>query len=372
MSGKRPWMPLYIDDFLSGTAHLTTTEVGAYILLIMSYWSKGGLPKDEVHIQKISRLSKSDWKKARDTLANFFTDGWRHERIDAELAKAIEKSKVNSANAAKSHVNRKRSAGRSHPVSQPTLHTPDSMDYCGVVSAPARDPTPELPPELAMPPEPPPSIGSKIDPGWCPSPTDRAVAIGLDMDDETVEAQARAFVRDRMEREVFSNDWSASWSAWCRHWAKTAKPKKGKPRVSVDRKPAAPAPRRVLITDEAFAVAAKVLERMGVNPNEPIAVGAPSIVQSWLSEGFSPDLIIEAVSVSMAKRNGEPPSTLRYFDKPIARAVAEFKRPISITPATERNHGSQRTESLSEVARRQRAGGIDFGPRPAGIRIGEG
>lgn len=35
---KRPWMPLYIGDFIADTAHLSAEETGAYILLIMHYW----------------------------------------------------------------------------------------------------------------------------------------------------------------------------------------------------------------------------------------------------------------------------------------------------------------------------------------------
>ncbi len=84
----RPWMPLDIEDYLADTPHLSAAEHGAYMLLIMRYWKDGGLPDDEKLIQRYSRLTQEQWKDSRDVIAAFFTDGWRHRRIDAELEKA--------------------------------------------------------------------------------------------------------------------------------------------------------------------------------------------------------------------------------------------------------------------------------------------
>lgn len=85
---KRPWMPLYVGDYLSDTGHLTTLQHGAYLLLMMHYWAKGRLPSDEKQLMAIARLCQSDWDGNRDILASFFERGWRHARIESELANA--------------------------------------------------------------------------------------------------------------------------------------------------------------------------------------------------------------------------------------------------------------------------------------------
>lgn len=85
-----PWMPLGVDDYLADTRHLSTLEHGAYLLLIMRYWQKSGLPDDERMIMRIAGMTQDQWEESRDVLASFFSDGWRHPRIDVELAKADE------------------------------------------------------------------------------------------------------------------------------------------------------------------------------------------------------------------------------------------------------------------------------------------
>ena len=86
---NRPWMPLYVGDYLGDTGHLTTAQHGAYLLLMMHYWRKGELPDDDRQLCKIAKLPLKTWCEYRATLQDFFYEGWKHKRIDAELAKMM-------------------------------------------------------------------------------------------------------------------------------------------------------------------------------------------------------------------------------------------------------------------------------------------
>lgn len=99
------WMPLYVSDYLRDTMHLSTTEHGAYMLLIMHAWTHNGLlPRDETRLARIAGMTPKEWKVSRATLLEFFTttdDGFRHARIDREITKA------------EAMVEQRRAAGRS-------------------------------------------------------------------------------------------------------------------------------------------------------------------------------------------------------------------------------------------------------------------
>src|SRR5258705_1727044 len=107
---KRHWMPLYIADYLAGTAHLTTVEHGAYLLLLMHYWIKGEPPESDEIARRVTRMTNRQWAKSATVLRSLFAEGWRHDGLDLELAKVIEKSTSASANARKSHAERKQRA----------------------------------------------------------------------------------------------------------------------------------------------------------------------------------------------------------------------------------------------------------------------
>ena len=71
----------------------STEEFGAYVLLLMDYWSNGPLPADDRKLLQITRLRPAAWRKLKQELQGFFEerDGkWFQSRSDRELEKARE------------------------------------------------------------------------------------------------------------------------------------------------------------------------------------------------------------------------------------------------------------------------------------------
>jgi len=124
---NRPWMPLYVADYLADTGHLSTAEHGAYMLLIMHYWQNGSLPEEERRIARIARMSQEEWADSRDTLADLFDEGWKHKRIEAEMARAEDVSSKRKAAAEQRHSKRNSNAPANaeqlHAQSQSQSHT---------------------------------------------------------------------------------------------------------------------------------------------------------------------------------------------------------------------------------------------------------
>lgn len=82
---KRPWMPLYVADYVVDTRHLTGAEHGAYLLLMVHYWATGGLPTDDFRLQAIALMNDEQWARSKPIIQSLFDENWRHKRIDEEL-----------------------------------------------------------------------------------------------------------------------------------------------------------------------------------------------------------------------------------------------------------------------------------------------
>lgn len=97
MSKKDLWMPLYVGEYLADTGHLTTTQHGAYLLLLMHYWRKRELPNDDKQLAAIAKLPLRIWLDIKETIQAFFYDGWRHKRVEAEFQRRMEVSEKRAA-----------------------------------------------------------------------------------------------------------------------------------------------------------------------------------------------------------------------------------------------------------------------------------
>jgi len=97
-----PYMQLYTSDYLADTAHLTTVEHGAYLLLLMNYWQRGKpLDNTDGRLAHVARLSAEEWEAVEPILAEFFSiqeDIWTQARIERDLDKIRAKSSKLAAN----------------------------------------------------------------------------------------------------------------------------------------------------------------------------------------------------------------------------------------------------------------------------------
>lgn len=131
-------MPLCIGDYLADTMHLSCTEHGAYLLLIMAYWkTRGPLPDEDNYLARTTRLSVAEWRPIRCIVAQFFTirnRRWHHKRIESELKRRLEAYSARRESAIK--TNKKRRIERSKSTVTDTVTvavtdtyhtTPDSV-----------------------------------------------------------------------------------------------------------------------------------------------------------------------------------------------------------------------------------------------------
>lgn len=93
---ERPFMQLYVSDYLGDTRHLSCEQHGAYLLLLMTMWNAdGSLPDDDAKLARIVGLSVKRWRKIRPEIMPFFNIAngvVSHNRLTKEIQKSASKS----------------------------------------------------------------------------------------------------------------------------------------------------------------------------------------------------------------------------------------------------------------------------------------
>ncbi|HWW46293.1 MAG TPA: DUF1376 domain-containing protein [Xanthobacteraceae bacterium] len=153
---SRPWFPFYVGDYVKDTARLTTEAHGAYLLLMLDYWTRGAPPDNDEVLATITKLPVKTWRtKVRPLLLDFFSveDGkWTHRRIEEEIARSQEVATSNSEKARQAAQKRwaknkpKESPADAPSISQELPQNAQSQSQSPIVAvddahAPARGPS---------------------------------------------------------------------------------------------------------------------------------------------------------------------------------------------------------------------------------------
>jgi hypothetical protein len=85
-----------------------------------------------------------------------------------------------------------------------------------------------------------------------------------------------------------------------------------------------------LYSPEAFALSEEVMKLVGQECEtlDPHWCGVVGRCQTWLSAGWSRDEIVEGVKAIVAKMHPEKIVSINFFDKPLARFIAQQRRPV--------------------------------------------
>ena len=125
-----PYMQFYVADYLADTAHLTTEEHGAYLLLLFSYWQTGK-PLRVDRLSTVARVPNERWTSVAETLSEFFNVSathWTHFRVEADLEAVNSKSTKASAAgkaSAKARFEKKQREANAKPTNaQTTVEDP--------------------------------------------------------------------------------------------------------------------------------------------------------------------------------------------------------------------------------------------------------
>lgn len=97
---EKPFMQLYVGEFVGDTLALSAEHIGAYMLLLIALWNADGeLEDDEETLSRVARVSVERWRVLWAKLARYFeiADGKiSHNRVTKELDRFARKRAARS------------------------------------------------------------------------------------------------------------------------------------------------------------------------------------------------------------------------------------------------------------------------------------
>ncbi len=202
---ERPFMQLYVSDYLGDTRHLSCEQHGAYLLLLMTMWNaSGSLPDNDAKLARIVCLSIKKWRAIRDDILQFFSvnDGAiTHSRLTKELQKSESKSQSRAsagAEGGRAKALKDKETRLANAIAEPQ-HSPDTINKEEKREAKAS-----------------PKKASRIPDDFEPD-LQVAVEIGLTLEEAAFEAsRMRDWSSGAPGQKGHKADWPATWRNWCR------------------------------------------------------------------------------------------------------------------------------------------------------------
>jgi uncharacterized protein YdaU (DUF1376 family) len=222
-----PSMPFWTDAYLADTTHLTTTEHGAYLLLLIAMWrtSDKRLPNDDHRLARYAKLTSGQWARMRSTIMEFFrSDGdWITQgRLtdEATLVKLHSRSQSDKARARWLKNNNTTDAvalpdecRSDAPTPTPTPTSTDSS--LRSESSPPETRADRLAATLKEEHRATIKRATRLSPNWTPDEECHAFAVELDLDPGAVLMQFRDYWLAKPTNAT-KLDWNATWRSWCR------------------------------------------------------------------------------------------------------------------------------------------------------------
>lgn len=272
-----PWFPFNVKAYVTDTMRLTTEAHGAYLLLMLDYYSTAEAPPDDDDIlAAIAKLSPEAWVKHRKAIQPYFKiigGRWVHERIELEMVDACQRHATASAKGkAGAEAKQAKRAGQNtrtqSPAApqvqpqpspsqkpspsrtratapakaaaspQPKLNTTQEQEHSlsiereGLAPSKAVDEVGEVQAPVMI-------TDTQIAPDYRPGAKLIETAMADCGDMAVIEHELVMFVAYMQERGAFSASWDASWTKWWGRWKDRQKAAvaKAPPRISVNKQP---------------------------------------------------------------------------------------------------------------------------------------
>ena len=133
-----PALPIFTDAFISDTTHLSASQTGAYLMLLMIAWrtKENALPDDDAKLARWARMDKRTWAVNKSVVMSFWKLGddhfWRQGRLTDERKYVDDKRNKNSE------------AGKSSALKRKERHSTGVENVVNINSTPTATPHPHL------------------------------------------------------------------------------------------------------------------------------------------------------------------------------------------------------------------------------------